>query len=334
MDNNKSRSLDIATNNLFCNLLRDDNINEICYNGEGRLSYQLGSGIWEHEKVGFSYDSVEGFATACASFNDDVINEKKPILSASLNTGERVQIVIPPVTQKGIISVTIRKPNKTRFEIEDFKKQGLFSEIVHKDDESLNEIDTELKTLFDNNNFDDFLTKAVGYGKNVVIAGETGSGKTTLMKSLIDFIPLNERLITIEDVSEIEFHKHINFVKLFYPSEAKEGDLITSASLLKSCLRMKPDRILLAELRGAETYDFINVLSSGHNGSITSCHAGGVNETFTRLALMCLQNKQGQCVPFEILQKMLRDLIDVVVHIYAHNGKRRISDIYFKEANK
>lgn len=95
---------------------------------------------------------------------------------------------------------------------------------------------------------------------------------------------------------------------------------------------MKPDRILLAELRGAETYDFINVLSSGHGGSITSCHAGSSADCFKRLAMMILQNPQGQCVPFEIIQKMLMDLIDIIVHIHAHHGKRRISEIYFKEA--
>ena len=169
-------------------------------------------------------------------------------------------------------------------------------------------------------------------GKNIVIAGATGSGKTTFMKSLIDFIPVDERLITIEDTEEIAFHSHKNFVQLFYPSEAKEGDPVTSAILLKSCLRMKPDRILLAELRGGETYDYLNVLNSGHGGSITSLHSGSVRETFTRLALMILQNPQGQKLPFEIIKKNLDDVIDVVVHIQAHNGERNISDIYYKGA--
>ena len=106
----------------------------------------------------------------------------------------------------------------------------------------------------------------------------------------------------------------------------------SSAILLKSCLRMKPDRILLAELRGGETYDYLNVLNSGHGGSITSLHSGSVRETFTRLALMILQNPQGQKLPFEIIKKNLDDVIDVVVHIQAHNGERNISDIYYKGA--
>ena len=115
--------------------------------------------------------------------------------------------------------------------------------------------------------------EAVKNGKNIVICGETGSGKTTFMKTLIDFIPFTDRVITIENAKEIKFYEHKNYVQLFYPSEAKLGDPVTSSTLLKSCLRMKPDRILLAEVRGGETYDFLNVISSGHNGSMTSCHA-------------------------------------------------------------
>ena len=151
------------------------------------------------------------------------------------------------------------------------------------------------------------------------------------MKSLIDFIPVSERLITIEDVEEIKFYEHKNFVQLFYPSEAKSGDFLNSATLLKSCLRMKPDRILLAELRGGETYDFLNVLTSGHGGSITSCHAGSSADCFKRLGMMILQNSQGQNIPYEIIQKMLFDVVEVIVHLYAHAGKRHISEIYFKE---
>ena len=189
---------------------------------------------------------------------------------------------------------------------------GFFNHIVHENEKQRTPRDKELLHHYHNNEWESFITKAVSYGKNVVISGGTGSGKTTFMKTLIDYISTDDRIITIEDVEEIVFYEHKNFVQLFYPSEAKEGDLVTSATLLKSCLRMKPDRILLAELRGAETYDFINVLSSGHGGSITSCHAGSTQETFKRLALMCLQNKQGQCVPFEILQNNLRDIINVV----------------------
>ena len=235
-------------------------------------------------------------------------------------------------TKREMISITIRKPSQKRFTINDHEKSGLFENIKDFDSQETNPKDKELLELYATKNYKDFLGKAVSFGKNIVICGETGSGKTTFMKSLIDFIPIDERIITIEDVEEIKFYEHKNFVQLFYPSEAKSGDFLNSATLLKSCLRMKPDRILLAELMGAETYDFINVLSSGHGGSLTSCHAGSSEDAFKRLSMMILQNPQGQCIPYEIINAMLKDLIDIIVHIYAHHGKRRISEIYFKEA--
>ncbi|TLD80364.1 P-type DNA transfer ATPase VirB11 [Helicobacter trogontum] len=328
-----SVSLQKYVNSFFKELLDDSDINEIAYNGDDKLWYQNTKGIWEYTASGrLDFEGASAFAQASAAFKDDKIDNTKPILSCILTTGERVQIVMPSATKKDHISITIRKPSTKRYTTKDYKDMGFFNHIVHENEKQITPRDKELLHHYHNNEWESFITKAVSYGKNVVISGGTGSGKTTFMKTLIDYISTDDRIITIEDVEEIVFYEHKNFVQLFYPSEAKEGDPITSATLLKSCLRMKPDRILLAELRGAETYNFINVLSSGHGGSITSCHAGSTQETFKRLALMCLQNKQGQCVPFEILQNNLRDLIDVVVHVVAHGGKRHISDVYFKGA--
>lgn len=328
-----SISLEKYSSMFFGKYLKNSNINEICYNGDKKVWFQNSKGEWEYEESKVDYDGASAFAQACASYKEDQIDAARPILSCVLVGGERVQIVMPPATKKEHISITIRKPSQTRFKMEDHRKSGLFGEIEDINDTSISPIDKELLKLYHNKNYEDFITKSVTYGKNIVICGETGSGKTTFMKTLIDFIPLDNRIITIEDVEEIKFYEHENFVQLFYPSEAKSGDFLNSATLLKSCLRMKPDRILLAELRGAETYDFINVLSSGHGGSITSCHAGSSEDAFKRLAMMILQNPQGQCVPFDVIQKILKDLIDIIVHIYAHHGKRRISEIYYKGAS-
>lgn len=327
-----SVSLQKYADNLFGKYLQDDSVNEICYNGDELIWYQNTSGAWQCESSPITYENAEAFAQAAASFKEDQIDKARPILSCVLVSGERVQIVLPPASKKDHISITIRKPSRTRFVMNDFSKQGLFSEIEPRS-HALSQKDNELLNLYENRAYESFISKAVSYGKNVIICGETGSGKTTFMKSLIDFIPLESRLITIEDVEEIVFFTHKNFVQLFYPSEAKSDDFLNSATLLKSCLRMKPDRILLAELRGAETYDFMNVLSSGHGGSLTSCHAGSSKDCFKRLAMMMLQNPQGQKIPYEQILAMLHDLIDVIIHIYAHNGKRRISEVYFKVAN-
>lgn len=327
-----SVSLQKYASSFFGKYLENPLINEICYNGDNKIWFQNANGEWEAEDTKLDFDGAEAFSQASASYKEDQIDKARPILSCVLVGGERVQIVMPPATKREMISITIRKPSQKRFTINDHEKSGLFENIKDFDRKETSPKDTELLELYQTKNYKDFLAKAVSFGKNIVICGETGSGKTTFMKSLIDFIPTDERIITIEDVEEIKFYEHKNFVQLFYPSEAKSGDFLNSATLLKSCLRMKPDRILLAELRGAETYDFINVLSSGHGGSLTSCHAGSSEDAFKRLSMMILQNPQGQCIPYEIINAMLRDLIDIIVHIYAHHGKRRISEIYFKEA--
>ena len=158
--------------------------------------------------------------------------------------------------------------------------------------------------------------------KIIGIVGGSGSGKTTVMKTLIDFIPLDERIITIEDVEEIKFWDHKNFVQLFYPSEAKSDSLVNATTLLKSCLRMKPSRILLAEVRGGETYDFLNVISSGHNGSMTSCHAGSVKSAIDRLVMMSMQNTQAQVLGKDMLLDIVSNTIDYIV-VFKRLGKKR-----------
>ena len=326
---NFSRSLQVLTEKLFGEYLKDDTINEIVYNGDGSIWTQNYKAEWTLHERDISYEDMESFGTTLASFKSDILKSNKPILSASLNSGERVQVVIPFVTKKGKISVTIRKPSKIRYTFEDFKKQGMFSNEKFIYDLNISDDELLIKS-YKNKDLATFLDVAVRLGKNIVVAGATGSGKTTFMKSLIDFIPLEERIITIEDTEEIAFYEHKNFVQLFYPSEAKEGDPVTSATLLKSCLRMKPDRILLAELRGAETYDYLNILTSGHGGSITSIHAGGVKEAFKRLSFMILQNPQGQKIPYEIIMEDLKGVIDIVIYIQAHHGKREFKGVYLK----
>lgn len=330
-----SVSLEKYAKKYFGEYLANDSIIEICYNGDDKIWAQHSNGAWECFDTDLNFDGASAFKVAGAAFKEDRVDKARPILSCILVSGERVQIVTPPATKREHISITIRKPSKVRYTLNDYEKQGIFDDIKTLDsNQKLTPKDTELLTLYETRQLKAFIAKSVEYGKNVIICGETGSGKTTFMKSLIDFIPETDRLITIEDVEEIVFYKHKNFVQLFYPSEAKSEDFLNSATLLKSCLRMKPDRILLAELRGAETYDFINVLTSGHGGSITSCHAGSSADCFKRLAMMVLQNPQGQCIPYEIIQTMLLDVIDVIVHLYAHAGVRHISEIYYKALNK
>jgi type IV secretion system protein VirB11 len=315
--------------------LEDQDITEICVNRPGEVYCERCS-AWEYYEVeALDLDHCRSLAIAIANYSSNEISEGHPILSAVLPGGERIQVIFPPACERDTISITIRKPSRNIIMIEDFQKQGFFN-YVKPLTRGLTDDEKEMESLLEKKNYLEFLVKAVRTKKVIVIAGETGSGKTTFMKALMQEVPLHERIITIEDVSELFLPNHRNHVHLFYPSEATNESAVNSQKLLKSTLRMKPDRIMLAELRGGETFDFINIAASGHGGSITSCHAGSAELTFERLALMVLQNEQGKEIPIEVIRKLLYLVVDVVVHIHNDTSGcgRHITEIYFDPARK
>lgn len=161
-----------------------------------------------------------------------------------------------------------------------------------------------------------------------MVSGATGSGKTTFMKALVNHIPLHERLISIEDAREL-FIPHQNVVHLLYSKGGQGSANVTAKSCMESCLRMKPDRIILAELRGDEAFYFIRNCASGHPGSITSCHAGNTEQTWDQLALMIKASPEGSGLEFGVIKTLLKQTIDIIVHIRAHAGSRFITGIDF-----
>jgi type IV secretion system protein VirB11 len=164
--------------------------------------------------------------------------------------------------------------------------------------------------------------------KNIVVSGATGSGKTTFMKSLVHHIPADERLVTIEDAREL-FIEQPNRVHLLYSKGGQGAANVTAKSCMEACLRMKPDRIILAELRGDEAFYFIRNCASGHPGSITSCHSGTTEQTWDQLALMVKASTEGAGLEFATIKRLLMMTIDIVVHIKAHAGRRYITGIDF-----
>jgi type IV secretion system protein VirB11 len=313
----------------IADILQDPNVTEICINRAGHVFIEKSS-RWEKIEVEtLTLDRARQFCTALVneSKTGQSISSTHPLVSFTFTTGQRAQFVIPPACEADSISITIRQPSKKLYTLENYVESGLFKklETVKK---GASEADLELSQLKQSNNFAEFFSKAVLHRKNIVVAGATGSGKTTFMKSLVNHIPDYERLVTIEDAREL-FLKQPNTVHLLYSKGAQSIAKVSSKDCMEACLRMKPDRILLAELRGDEAFFFIRNCASGHPGSITSCHAGSVAQAWDQMALMVKASNEGSALEFETIKLLLRQTVDIVVHMHCHNGKRELTGIDF-----
>ncbi|MEY3996616.1 MAG: P-type transfer ATPase VirB11 [Pseudomonadota bacterium] len=310
-------------------ILLDSEVTEICINRPGHVFIEKKS-KWEKIEVpSLTLDRARQFCTALVneSGTGQSISNTHPIVSFTFTTGQRAQFVIPPACEAGSISITIRQPSKRLYTLENYVDSGLFKKI-ETDQSGISEADLDLSRLKQSNNFAEFFSKAVLYRKNIVVAGATGSGKTTFMKSLVNHIPHHERLVTIEDAREL-FLQQPNTVHLLYSKGAQSIAKVTSKDCMEACLRMKPDRILLAELRGDEAFFFVRNCASGHPGSITSCHAGSVTQAWDQMALMIKASNEGSALEFSTIKTLLRQTVDIIVHMHCHNGKRELTGIDF-----
>ena len=316
----------------FQEWLEDPDVTEIAINNEGRVWTENKSLWYAHQCAAATTELLRSLGTAVATFANQKWNSETPLLSASMPDGSRIQLVMPPAVQEDCISFTLRKPAQVSRTITDFANSGLFNKIRPMQS-TVSESERELLKLLEAKNYEQFMRAAVQARMNIVVAGATGSGKTTFMKGLVHEIPKGERIITIEDVREL-FLPHENCVHLLYSKGGQGKAKVTPKDLLESCLRMKPDRILLAELRSDECLDFLQTAASGHPGSITSMHAGSPALAFERMAMMIQGSPQGQSMSFEIVKRLLVLTVDVVIQFQNHLGDRFISEIYFDPQKK
>jgi len=309
--------------------MNSPDVTEICINRPGEL-YLEASGGWQRISVPtLSFERARQFCTAVVNESNtgQRITEADPVVSLTFPTGQRAQFVIPPACDAGRISITIRLPSKHAKTLQQYQQDGFFDQILEQE-RGISDHDRELLDLRQSRNYAEFFRKAVLYKKNILVSGATGSGKTTFMKSLVNHIPDNERLITIEDAREL-FISQQNVVHLLYSKGGQSATNVTAKSCMEACLRMKPDRIILAELRGDESFYFIRNCASGHPGSITSCHAGSTAQTWDQLALMVKASAEGAGLEFTTIKRLLMMTIDILVHIKAHAGSRYITGIDF-----
>lgn len=301
-----------------------EDVNEVAVNRPGEV-WTEGAKGWEvFPAEELTFESCKQLADLIANFNGKAITAEKPVLSGGLIYGERAQIVIPPACEMGTVSITIRKPSVLDKTLDELEAEGAFEQCAPVQ-EKLAPFEHELLSLKKAGRIKEFLDLAVRKHRNILIVGKTGSGKTTVTKSLIRSIPPEERLITIEDVHELFLNHHRNKVHLFYAREDEGGSKVTPKQALASCLRMKPDRILLAELRGDEAWEFIKSINTGHPGSISTMHANGAFEAFEQLTALIKDSRTGAHLDTGYIKHRLFTTLDVVLFY----DKRKLREIYY-----
>ena len=283
--------------NILQEFLEDEDITEIMINGTQNIFFEKDGRIYQSDKRFVSREKLEDVVQQIAAGSNRLVNEASPIVDARLLDGSRVNIVLPPITIDGPI-VTIRKFSKEAITM----KQLIAWESISR------EVSAFLATL-------------VAAGYNIFISGGTGSGKTTFLNALSQSIPKTERIITIEDNAELQIQDVPNLVRLEARNANVEGSgAVTIRDLIKSALRMRPDRLIVGEVRSAEAIDMLQAMNTGHDGSLSTGHANSPKDMLSRLETMVLM---GMELPLPAIQRQIASGVDVIVHLGRLRDKSR-----------
>ncbi len=283
-------------------LMEDPAITEIMVNGPDRIFYEKGGRLY---KTDIKFKDAESLKTVISSFfanRNRPLNEANPISDLRLPDGSRANCVLPPVAPDGPI-VTIRKFTGISHDIVTLIRQGFISEEAAR-----------------------FLCECVKNKKTVFLCGGTGSGKTTFLNTLSGFIPPDERVVTIEDSAELNLQGIDNLVRMEARLPGPDGSgEVNIGMMIRAALRMRPDRIIVGEVRGSESADMMHALNTGHRGSLSTGHANSCLEMLERLTGMCMAGSQ---LPFDAIMTQLSMGIDIMIHITRNrDGKRYVDEI-------
>lgn len=308
----------------FSRLLDNADVTELVINRPQRVLTETHLGWHVYDYRDLDFERLMSFAVAVATLTSQEVSAQHPVLSALLPGDARIQIVVPPVVPPRTVSITIRRPSAREKTLHAYRTEGLFDETAwHRPDgldialPALRREDHKLVQCLEARDWGAFFELAVVGRLNIAIVGNTGSGKTSFMKTLCRSIPPTERIVTIEDVRELFIHHVENCVHLLYSKGGNGRARVTPGDLIASTLRMRPDRVLLAELRGAEAYDFLKLLTTGLAGSITSYHASNATIAIERFALMAKEHPEAAAWDDATLKRLLFLTIDVVAHMEA-----------------
>ena len=283
-------------------LMEDPEITEIMVNGYGSIFYEKDGQIYHWDKTFFSKEKLEDVIQQIVGGSNRVVNEYSPIVDSRLSDGSRVNIVLEPIAIDGSC-ISIRKFSKEPITMEKLISYGSIDEEIAE-----------------------FLKKLVEARYNLFISGGTGSGKTTFLNALSGFIPTKERVITIEDSAELQIQNIPNLVRLEARYDVLEtGNEISIRKLMKTALRLRPDRIILGEIRGEEALDMLQAMNTGHDGSLSTGHANSCNDMMKRIETMV---RMGMDLPVEAIRSQIASGIDLCIHLgRLRDGSRKVLDV-------
>lgn len=279
-------------------IMMDDNITEVMINGPDNIFIEKGGRLQRSEYHYEDEKQLEDVIQRIVGMAGREVNESNPIVDTRLQDGSRVNVVLPPIALCGA-TMTIRKFSKTPMTIEQLIRYGSITR----------EIAEKLKVL-------------VRAKYNIFISGGTGSGKTTFLNALSNYIPSDERVITIEDSAELQIAGVDNLVSLETRNANSTGaGAVTIRDLIKSSLRMRPERIVVGEVRGGEALDMLQAMNTGHDGSLSTGHANSTHDMLSRLETMVLQGADG--LPLEAIRQQIASALDIIIHLSRLRDKSR-----------
>lgn len=310
----------------LANSLARSDVTDLYINRPGELWLETSAGVERHQIDALDDASLWRLARQIAAASDQGINREHPLLAATLPDGARVQICAPPAT-RGHVIVAIRKHSMPDLRLSDYIASGAFSRVGEAA-RAREASDQALAELLASGKMFEFLSTAVQQKKTIIISGGTGTGKTTFLNALLKEAPPHERFVLIEDTPEIQL-RHENSVGLI-AVRGKLGEAsVSPADLVEAALRLRPDRIIMGEIRGAEAISWLRAVGTGHPGSITTVHANSPDGAIEQMAIMSLS--AGTELDRSELANYVIATVDVFVQLGQENGERLVTEIKFNQ---
>ena len=313
--------------------LDDPAVVEIAVNRPGSVYIErLGADHMEFHHIGeLTAGEIQNIGERVAGATDQFISRSEPVLSATVPTGERIQVVLPPAAPDGG-AISIRKQVMSNFSLEEYRDSGSLDHVSVAVG-GLSNIDRQLIAHLKQNRIYEFIHTAITQRVSILISGGTSSGKTTFLNACLKSAHPRERILTLEDTREL-YPPQENCVHLIASRGGQGSANVTIQSLLEASLRMRPDRLFVGEIRGAEAFAFLRAINTGHPGSMSTVHADTPQGAYEQIAMMVQQSGLSAGYARQDLMAYIRMVIPIVIQLRRDGGKRGVSEIFFARSGE